>query len=285
MRSSPDQADEGTPARSFPVGLVAVMGAVVLLSGLGLWGASRYAGTAPALRPAAADAGNVSPIPSQGAHSRQPDLAVPWASASEPGDTTMPFELPTEQTAAPVPELSTVPTPAPPPVPSQPVPQPTTTVTRQPTATPTRSAAAKEQEPKKPTPTKTVTATAKPEPTPSTPAPSRTAPEISPGGGSKDIRTNYAWAKGSVSWNGKEATASGQLHDTPQRESRSWVRIAYKIYVSGAWKTRYAQPDPQVNAGNGQYAGISFSMSGPIKDVQWDLCSEREGKSYCTGWS
>jgi hypothetical protein len=87
-----------------------------------------------------------------------------------------------------------------------------------------------------------------------------------------------------VSWTGTSASASGQLHDTPQYESNSWVRIAYKIYESGGWKQRYAGPDPYIRAANGAYQDFSWSLSGPIQDVQWDLCSHRSGKTYCTGW-
>jgi hypothetical protein len=99
-----------------------------------------------------------------------------------------------------------------------------------------------------------------------------------------DINTNYAWARGSVSWNGTAGTASGRLQDTKQYDSHSWLRIAYRVDVGGVWKLHYAQPDPYVEVANGQYKDFEFSVGGPAKDVQWDVCSTRNDKTYCTGW-
>lgn len=36
---------------------------------------------------------------------------------------------------------------------------------------------------------------------------------------------------------------------------------------------------------NGQSKTFSWSLSRPIKDVQWDVCSKRNGASYCSGWT
>jgi hypothetical protein len=99
-----------------------------------------------------------------------------------------------------------------------------------------------------------------------------------------DISTNYAWAHGSITWNGKMATATGQLHDTDQRDSHSYLRIAYRIWVNGEWKLQYAQPDPYLNVANGAYGTIKWSLAGPVKDVEWDLCSFRVDHTDCTGW-
>jgi serine/threonine protein kinase len=120
---------------------------------------------------------------------------------------------------------------------------------------------------------------------PRRPDPPSPTPQAPPSGGSTlDIATNYAWARGSVSWNGTTATANGRLQDTQQYESHSWLRIAYRLNVGGTWKVRYAVPDPFVEVSNGQYKDFSFSVPGPVKDVQWDVCSNRLDKTYCTGW-
>src|SRR5262249_50984472 len=103
------------------------------------------------------------------------------------------------------------------------------------------------------------------------------APAPPAGGSTLDISTNYAWARGSVSWNGTQATANGTVQDTTQYDSKSWLRIAYRLNVDGVWKVRYAQPDPFVSVSNGENKEFRFSLPGPIKDVQWDLCSNRLG--------
>ncbi|GII33383.1 serine/threonine protein kinase [Planotetraspora mira] len=115
-------------------------------------------------------------------------------------------------------------------------------------------------------------------------SPPRTPPPLPSGGSTLDVSTNYAWARGSVSWNGTAGTASGRLQDTKQYESHSWLRIAYRVDVGGVWKLRYAQPDPYVEVSNGQYEDFEFSVGGPAKDVQWDVCSSRNDDTYCTGW-
>ncbi|SNS42759.1 Serine/threonine protein kinase [Streptosporangium subroseum] len=111
------------------------------------------------------------------------------------------------------------------------------------------------------------------------------APQPPPSGGhAVNISTNYAWARGSVSWNGTTATASGSAQDTKQYESRSWLRIAYRKNVGGVWKVHYAERDPWAEVSNGEHTDFEWSIGGPVKDVQWDLCSNRSGKTYCTGW-
>jgi serine/threonine protein kinase len=120
---------------------------------------------------------------------------------------------------------------------------------------------------------------------PRQPEASSEAPQPPPSGGhALNISTNYAWARGSVSWNGTTATASGRVHDTPQYESRSRLRIAYRKNVGGVWKIHYAERDPWAEVSNGEHADFEWSIGGPVKDVQWDLCSNRSGKTYCTGW-
>ncbi|GAA1307699.1 hypothetical protein Psi02_45510 [Planotetraspora silvatica] len=115
-------------------------------------------------------------------------------------------------------------------------------------------------------------------------SPARTPPPPPSGSSTLDVSTNYAWARGSVSWNGTAGTASGRLQDTKQYESHSWLRVAYRVDVGGVWKLHYAQPDPYVEVSNGQYKDFEFSVGGPAKDVQWDVCSSRNDKTYCSGW-
>jgi len=120
---------------------------------------------------------------------------------------------------------------------------------------------------------------------PRQPEASSEAPQPPPSGGhALSISTNYAWARGSVSWNGTTATASGSAQDTKQYESHSWLRIAYRKNVGGVWKVHYAERDPWAEVSNGEHADFEWSIGGPVKDVQWDLCSNRSGKTYCTGW-
>jgi serine/threonine protein kinase len=136
-----------------------------------------------------------------------------------------------------------------------------------------------------PTPGANAPANPNPNPSAGTQQPGPPAQPAPPTGGANlDISTNYAWARGSVSWNGTTATANGQVQDTQQYDSHSWVRIAYRLNINGTWKVQYAQPDPYTNVSNGQSKTFSFSVGGPVKDVQWDLCSSRLDKTYCTGW-
>ncbi|GII55860.1 hypothetical protein Pth03_42490 [Planotetraspora thailandica] len=178
--------------------------------------------------------------------------------------------------------LAATPAATPPAVAGAPVtPGPTSRRTPPPSASPVKSSPAKTGPAK--------TGTRRPSPgVPSSPpqqgAPSK-APEPPPtGGSSMDTATNYAWARGSVSWNGTTASANGRLQDTRQYESHSWLRIAYRLNVGGVWKLRYVQPDPYVEVANGQYKDFTFRVSGPVKDVQWDVCSSRLDKTFCTGW-
>ncbi|MFI7031196.1 protein kinase [Microbispora rosea] len=185
---------ETVKRRPFPVGLAAAVGAVVLLSGVGLWGAGHYSQVQ--LSPAAAeraagqhgnggrvlaDGGNANGGDTGGgttgggttgggtggggqAPTAAPQVTVPWALSSEdPDSPVQPLVLPSEwPTDAPVtPELTSVPTPGPiVPVPTQPVVPPPAQPpgqTTQPTARVTTTA--------------TVTAPPSPVPTQPTPEP------------------------------------------------------------------------------------------------------------------
>ncbi|MEV0617196.1 hypothetical protein AB0I81_28010 [Nonomuraea sp. NPDC050404] len=154
------------PARKFPMGLAAAVGALALLSAAGLWGAGQYAATqkfevvaaaAETSAPSTAQegggngAGVQQPVQSQPQQS-QAEVTVPWGQTSGTDTKDVgPMELPKEWTSQPPtpPEFSTVPSPAPttlapvaPPTvtaaPTVTVPQPTTqaTVTVTPTPTP-----------------------------------------------------------------------------------------------------------------------------------------------------
>jgi serine/threonine protein kinase len=174
----PVQPAAAAPRRSFPVGLVGALGAVVLVSGLGLWGATSYApkqtlqsaaapGATATVTSAAAEGGDGGGgggqpgVPADGTQqqppaSGEPQVTVPWAQTPDPTSTgVLPFELPRDEpTEIAVPELSTVPSP----LPTQPVitqQYPTQPVT-QPTAQPTQAQ-----------PTVTATATTTVTPTPS----------------------------------------------------------------------------------------------------------------------
>ncbi|WP_157252327.1 serine/threonine protein kinase [Nonomuraea typhae] len=194
------------PRKRFPVALVAAMAAVLVLSGVGLWGANKYAGT-QTLSPAAAEgqgktsAAEAQPEPGgttlgNGGEQSPADpqstseITVPWAQTPDPQqDPVQPFELPTEaqSTGQPqVPELTTIPTP-PTALPTQPqVPTPPVTVTITPTRaekekTPSEKPSDKKREEphetRSPTstPSPTVTVTVTPTPTPtSTPTPTPT---------------------------------------------------------------------------------------------------------------
>ncbi|WP_185949514.1 serine/threonine-protein kinase [Microbispora sp. KK1-11] len=177
------QGQVETPRRKpFPVGLAAAVGAVVLLSGVGLWGAGHY--TEVQLSPAAAeraagqhgtggrliaDAGNVGGGTTGGATggggqapTPAPQVTVPWAlSSDDPDSPVEPLVLPSEwPTDAPVtPELTSVPTPGPiVPVPTQPVVPPPAQPTGQTTQPTVRV-------------TTTATVTAQPSPVPTEPTP------------------------------------------------------------------------------------------------------------------
>ncbi|MFG1703411.1 protein kinase [Nonomuraea sp. M3C6] len=196
----PRQGD-GQARKPFPIGLVAGVTAVVLLSGLGLWGASQYSSNvtfAPAAAAtkqaqpgdASADQGSVTGAPTQ----PQAEVTAPWATTPSPDDSGVgPMLLPSDgPTGTPeVPVLTSVPTPAP--IATQPV---VPTVTAQPTRTasskPTKTAKPKAtvtktvQPSKTPTqsPTPTKKPTQEPEPTPTKttqkPAPTKTTQKPAP---------------------------------------------------------------------------------------------------------
>ncbi|RSN14378.1 serine/threonine protein kinase [Nonomuraea sp. WAC 01424] len=172
--------DPASPRRKFPVGLAASVAALMVLSGVGLWGASRYTDTqqinsvgvsadGKATRGATGWAGSKEngtktdpgdgTVPQQGDPSvdqPQPDVTVPWATESDTdSDGVGPLILPTEEPSGvpTVPKYSSVPTLSTPPNQAVATPRPTTP---QPTTT----------QPKSPQATKTVTATPTPTPTP-----------------------------------------------------------------------------------------------------------------------
>ncbi|QFY06316.1 protein kinase [Nonomuraea phyllanthi] len=180
------------PRRKFPVGLVAAVGTIVVLSGAGLWGAGTFAGDSSfrvaaessesggqnglSASSSASAAGQPVPMPSPTGVPEQPQpepqVTAPWATTAAPDDSPLPMNLPNEwQTAVPTnpaviarptpppvqtpSALPTQPTPLPSAVPSQ-VPQVTRTVTVQPSPSATTETA---------TPTPTASATSAPTPT------------------------------------------------------------------------------------------------------------------------
>ncbi|MFI9550141.1 serine/threonine protein kinase [Nonomuraea endophytica] len=173
------------PRRKFPVGLVASVAALMVLSGAGLWGASRYTDTQRINAVGVAADGKVtdgsggsavtgengvsSPgdgtVPQQGepgADSTQPEVPVPWATspAADP-DAVGPLILPTEEPSGvpTAPAYSSVPTPSR--LPAQPVPtsQPTTA---QPTTAQPTTARPTTAQPATPQPTTARPTTARP---------------------------------------------------------------------------------------------------------------------------
>ncbi|MFD1542280.1 serine/threonine protein kinase [Nonomuraea guangzhouensis] len=212
---APTQHGGGAAPRrkSFPIGLAAAVTAVALLSGVGLWGAGHYAKLEPVSNSAAeAKKGGTLAIGGGGGDSStqgqgqpqqqlpgqpnpqqsQPDVTVPWASASPDPTDVAPLVLPTDypSSAPTAPEFSTVPTPQP--ILTQPVTQPTVTqpaaqpTATQPTATPSERKNRKHRptptptESKDPTPTQEPTKSKDPDPTP-TQEPTKTRePEPTP---------------------------------------------------------------------------------------------------------
>ncbi|MEU1387770.1 MULTISPECIES: hypothetical protein [unclassified Nonomuraea] len=174
------QASVMNPAstrRRFPVGLAASVAALLVLTGVGLWGASRYtdtrqissvgvaadgkatlgsAGWAGATGNGSADPGDAK-VPQQGdpgADQQHPDVSVPWATPSDAdsygvGPLILPTEEPSGVPSAPL--YSTVPKPSPPA--TQPVTAPQPTSPQPTTAAPTTA------QPRSPQTTRTVTAT------------------------------------------------------------------------------------------------------------------------------
>jgi hypothetical protein len=161
----PGQRNGEPPRRPFPIGLVAGVAVVVLLSALGLWGASRYSSNVT-FEPAAAaastqaqgDAGAQQAVPTQ----PQAEVTAPWAATPSPDDSGVgPLVLPTDapEDTPEVPVLTSVPTP--------PVTQPAVVPTAVPTVAPTvKPTAAQPKQTKKAKPTATVTKTVKPSKTP-----------------------------------------------------------------------------------------------------------------------
>ncbi|UBU14582.1 serine/threonine protein kinase [Nonomuraea gerenzanensis] len=180
---------DGQPRKPFPIGLVAGVTAVVLLSGLGLWGASQYSDKVT-FAPAAAASSSPSPD-NAAAHAQgtapatqpQTEVTAPWATTTpSPDDSGVgPMVLPTEGPTggAEVPVLTTVPTP--PAVTQQPVPVPVPTVTVQATKsrTPKSTPTAKPSKTAKAKPTATVTKTVEPTKK-ATPTPTKTTKEPEP---------------------------------------------------------------------------------------------------------
>ncbi|XVQ87365.1 protein kinase domain-containing protein [Microbispora siamensis] len=203
--------------KPFPVGLAAAVGAVVLLSGVGLWSAGHYAEVQ--LSPAAAeraagqhgsggraiaDGGNAGGGTTGGATggggqgpTAAPQVTVPWAlSSDDPDSPVQPLVLPSEwPTDAPVtPELTSVPTPGPiVPLPTQPVvpppaqptgrTQPTAHVTTTTTVTATPSPVPTEPSPEPPpsqSPSPAATETQETVPSPEPTLPARPSPSDTP---------------------------------------------------------------------------------------------------------
>ncbi|GAA1674883.1 hypothetical protein GCM10009733_084910 [Nonomuraea maheshkhaliensis] len=194
--SGPRQ-DDGRQQKPFPVGLVAGVTAVVLMAGLGLWGASQYTGKVTFTPIAATGGGTAAAEPSAGSVPNavtnpptrpQDEVTAPWATTPgrQDDDEVGPMVLPTENPTgtASVPVLTTVPTPAPLPTSSVAIPtaRPTVTKTAKPRATPTRRPV-KKTPTRQARPTATVTKTARPSARPTqTPAPTRAtqAPKPTP---------------------------------------------------------------------------------------------------------
>ncbi|MEV1005639.1 hypothetical protein [Nonomuraea sp. NPDC050202] len=181
------QAGGSAPRRKFPAGLAASVAALMVLSGLGLWGAGHYVdtqgispvGVAADGKATSEDPGpdapgkNTETNPDDGAapqlgdpgtDSPQPEVTVPWATSSDAdpygvGPLVLPTEAPSSVPTAPV--YSTVPTASP--TLTQPVPtsQPATTQPQSPQATATipRASPTPTAPSAPPTATRTVTAT------------------------------------------------------------------------------------------------------------------------------
>ncbi|GAA2207368.1 hypothetical protein GCM10009850_028260 [Nonomuraea monospora] len=207
--------DEPGPRRKFPVALAASVAALMVLSGVGLWGASHYADaqrinavgvaadgktTGDAGKPADATKSAVTD-PGDGTVPRldepdsgvpQAEVTVPWATSSDDpygvGPLVLPTEEPSDSPTAPV--YSTVPTPSPPPTRPVPTVQPTATVSKSPqpsasqatktvTAKPTDKATTtpeQSQEPKASPAKSTEAPPATPSPSKSTQAPAPAPP-------------------------------------------------------------------------------------------------------------
>ncbi|MBF8185445.1 protein kinase [Nonomuraea sp. K274] len=185
--------NDGPARKPFPIGLAAGVTAVVLLSGLGLWGASEYSSKVQ-LSPVAASTGEAAAregdaSSAQGAVTVPPtqpqaEVTAPWATTPSPDDSGVgPMTLPTDgsSTSPEVPVLTSVPTPSA--LPTQPVAVPTNTPPAA-TATPTQGP----RKSKTPKPKATVTRTVQPTPTPTptkpteepAPTPTKDTPKPTP---------------------------------------------------------------------------------------------------------
>ena len=193
--------------KPFPIALAAGLTAVVLLAGLGLWGANQYSSTVT-FEAASARVGAPEPSASpQGAEQMpgdqpQTEVTAPWAATPAPedgavGPLVLPSEAPTDSPGVPV--LTTVPTPSQ--LATQPVivptqqrpaqkpsktakPVPTVTKTVKPTQKPTQKSSPKPtQKPTQkpaPTPTQQKTQQPAPTPTPTKPKPTPTKSAAQP---------------------------------------------------------------------------------------------------------
>jgi hypothetical protein len=182
LEAMPNRQAAQKPRGRFPVALIAGVGVVALLSGVGLWGASEYVqfqqvNSASAAKTGVAadkEAASAELTPGQQGtdpmgETPQTEVTPPWAVTTAPdeagvGPLVLPTEWPSDSPTAQVPDLTTAPT-SPAAIPTQPVVVPT--VTRTATAQPTRV--------KKPTPAATVTKTVQP-----TKKPTQTSPEPAP---------------------------------------------------------------------------------------------------------
>ncbi|MGN9783524.1 protein kinase domain-containing protein [Nonomuraea sp. ZG12] len=188
LEAMPDKQSAQKPRRGFPVALIAGVGVVALLSGVGLWGASEYVQFQQVNTASVAKAGVGADKESASAEvtldpqdsvpmgeTPQTEVTPPWAATTSPdesgvGPLVLPTEWPSDSPTGQIPDLTSAPT-TPAAIPTQPVvvPQPTVTKTasRQPTAT---------ERPRKPA--ATVTKTVQPTKTPAQPTPTKT--EVKP---------------------------------------------------------------------------------------------------------
>ncbi|MFG1698266.1 protein kinase [Nonomuraea sp. NPDC049309] len=193
-----EQPASPAPRRGLPLGLIAGVATVALVSAVGLWGANRYVRLQQVDPSLVAQQANSDAIPTPTGTSTPPpqgtggpgdpqataEATVPWAASGDPNDVG-PLVLPTEWSSATpdVPELTSAPT-TPAPLPSQPVTvptQPPVTVTQTQRATPTKKSTPTQT----PKPQATVTKTVQPTPTPTktvtkTPAQQTRQPEPEP---------------------------------------------------------------------------------------------------------
>ncbi len=191
LEAVPNKQAAQRPRGRFPVALIAGVGVVALLSGVGLWGASEYVqfqqvnSTSAAETGVAAEKESAAAEPTPGQQGTDPmgetpqtEVTPPWAATASPdeagvGPLVLPTEWQSDSPTAQVPDLTTAPT-SPAAIPTQPVVVPKVTVTAQPNRV------------KKPTPAATVTKTVQPtrnptqQPTPEPPPDQTTQPKPTP---------------------------------------------------------------------------------------------------------